>query len=238
MSMQIASASHTGNLRKRNEDRLFVSSLADGGLLLAVADGMGGAPQGEKAASIAVECLHEMQNLAAPPQQKLKALILKAHDAILRYGRSHSGNGGMGTTMTLCLVHNGVVNWAHVGDSRLYHYHNNKLHLLTTDHRFVESMVRDGDMTIDEAKCHPFRNMLDQSLGCPEINPDYGAMPLDQDDILLLCTDGLYDEVAFSTIEKILFGESDLQVKVNKLLQSALNCGGKDNITIIVASHA
>lgn len=102
MSMQIASASHTGNLRKRNEDRLFVSSLADGGLLLAVADGMGGAPQGEKAASIAVECLHEMQNLAAPPQQKLKALILKAHDAILRYGRSHSGNDGMGTTMTLC----------------------------------------------------------------------------------------------------------------------------------------
>ena len=164
MSMQIASASHTGNLRKRNEDRLFVSSLADGGLLLAVADGMGGAPQGEKAASIAVECLHEMQNLAAPPQQKLKALILKAHDAILRYGRSHSGNDGMGTTMTLCLVHNGVVNWAHVGDSRLYHYHNNKLHLLTTDHRFVESMVRDGDMTIDEAKRHPFRNIDRKSV--------------------------------------------------------------------------
>ncbi|MTJ92616.1 MAG: serine/threonine-protein phosphatase [Desulfovibrio sp.] len=237
MSMQIASASHTGNLRKRNEDRLFVSSLTDGELLLAVADGMGGAPQGEKAASIAVECLHEMQNLAAPPQQKLKALMLKAHNAILRYGRSHSGNDGMGTTMTLCLVHKGVVNWAHVGDSRLYRYHKNKLYLLTTDHRFVESMVRDGDMTIAEAKRHPFRNILDQSLGCPEIDPDYGAAALDQGDILLLCTDGLYDEVPFSTIEKILLEESDLQEKINKLLYSALNCGGKDNITIIVASY-
>ena len=237
MNMQVASASHTGNLRKRNEDRLFVSRLADGGLLLAVADGMGGAPQGEKAASIAVECLREMQSLTAPPQQELKKLMLKAHDAILRYGRSHSGNGGMGTTMTLCLVHNGIVNWAHVGDSRLYRYHESKLHLLTTDHRFVESMVRDGDMTIAEAKCHPFRNMLDQSLGCPEINPDYGSTPLDQGDMLLLCTDGLYDEVAFSTIEKILAEGSILQEKVNKLLYSALNCGGKDNITIIVASH-
>ena len=178
MSLQFKAQTHTGNKRQSNEDRYFVREQADGSLLMAVADGVGGMPGGEKAAELAMEAIAAAGLEERLSPERLYQLATSAHDSIVRYAAAHPRLEGMGTTLTAAVVRENAVFLVHVGDSRLYIQHSATLRQLTTDHRFLSSMIEDGDITAEEAMNHPLRNMLDQFLGCPSIERAQGNVVL------------------------------------------------------------
>ena len=137
-------------------------------------------------------------------QAMLGRLIMAAHKSVIEYALRHPALDGMGTTLTAAVVGQDSVFWAHVGDSRLYLMHNGVLTQLTTDHRFLSSMIADGDITAEQAKEHPLRNLLDQCLGCSSIMPETGYTDLAPGSMLLLCSDGLYEDVSYETLTAIL----------------------------------
>uniref|UniRef100_I2PWZ2 Serine/threonine protein phosphatase n=1 Tax=Desulfovibrio sp. U5L TaxID=596152 RepID=I2PWZ2_9BACT len=237
MSICFKAASHVGLRRKKNEDRYLAKVQADGSLLLAVADGMGGSAGGEKAATEAIATYSHRSDKEIITPQILNTTLLAAHDAIVEYGKLHKILKGMGTTLTAALVRDAMVYWAHIGDSRLYMLKSGKLAQLTTDHRFLESLTKDGFITLEQANRHPFKNVLDQCLGCPEIDPEIGNAKIKRGDVLMLCTDGLHDDISSTDIERILKMELSLENKVGKLMSAALEAGGKDNITIVLAEN-
>lgn len=235
MNILTESLTSLGLKRNKNEDRLFSLMQDDGSLLIAVADGMGGVTGGAEAASIATSAFKVNSRLELISREKLKGIALEAHQKILDYGLRNQGMSGMGTTLTAALIKEKLMYWTHIGDSRLYRFHCGHLKRLTTDHRFLESMIRDGDMTLEEAKQHPFRSILEQCLGCPDINFECGSTQLALGDFVLLCTDGLHDELEDAIIEKILTDEhTDVYAKATELMESALANGGRDNITLIL----
>ncbi|MDL2216959.1 protein phosphatase 2C domain-containing protein [Desulfovibrio sp. OttesenSCG-928-M14] len=236
MSLLFEAMTHIGNKRKSNEDRYFVREQADGSLLMAVADGVGGMPGGEKAAELAMSAVAAADFGESVTQARLLQLVMNAHASIVRYSDAHPRLEGMGTTLTAAVVRENAVSWVHVGDSRLYIQHSGTLRQLTTDHRFLSSMVEDGDITAEEALNHPLRNMLDQCLGCSSIEPEQGSAALEPGDRLLLCTDGLYGEVPLESVESILSADIAANQKATQLLAAALNAGGTDNVTFIVVA--
>lgn len=237
MSMCFKAESHLGLRRNKNEDRYLARIQGDGSLLLAVADGMGGAPGGEKAADMAIAAYKDRSNKEIVTPELLGSSLWAAHNAIVEYGKLHKTMEGMGTTLTAALVYDDRVCWAHIGDSRLYVLKSGKLIQLTTDHRFLESLTKDGCMTQEQARRHPLKNILEQCLGCPEIDPEHGSASIEQSDVLMLCTDGLHDELSPRDIENILDTDARVDSKVESLVSAALSTGGNDNITIILAAH-
>lgn len=234
MGMRFEAVSHVGWKRKHNEDRCLGLRQNDGSLLLVVADGMGGMPGGEEAASLAVDAYRKSAGGRTITESLLKRPALDAQRDILRLGRS-SGMEGMGTTLTAALVRNDGLCWVHIGDSRLYRFSAGRLEQLTQDHRFLSSMIRDGDISLEEARRHPLRNLLDQCLGCPEPEFENGRSELLAGDSVLLCTDGLCDELDAEAMEMLLAKNGSAAGKASALLEAALAAGGRDNITIILA---
>jgi protein phosphatase len=235
MNMRYAGASHVGLRRGKNEDRYLAREQPDASLLLVVADGMGGAPGGEMASETAIETFRRLAATGPITPDMLPDAVMAAHGAIAEASGKHVGMEGMGATLTVALARRETLFWAHVGDSRLYRLRDGRLSQLTTDHRFLESMIQDGDITREEAKCHLFKNMLDQCLGCPEIHPEYGTAELQEGDLLLLCTDGLHDELSHETLERMLRQKLSLDQATEALIAGALEAGGRDNITAVLA---
>ncbi|MFT4300596.1 MAG: protein phosphatase 2C domain-containing protein [Desulfovibrio sp.] len=234
ISFSLHAASHKGNIRKVNEDRVLTVHCANGPLLLAVADGMGGVDGGDIAASIAVKELE----LAASHELDIFTLeqaAIKAHEKIYQHAATHTALDGMGTTLTAALLHQGDLYWVHVGDSRLYRLRAQKLEQLTTDHRFLTSMIQAGDITVEQARKHPLKNVLEQCLGGRDLQLEQGRTDLIAGDKLLLCTDGLHDEVSLDTMKHLLTIDTEPENLTGSLLQTALDGGGNDNISLIVA---
>lgn len=235
MSIYFKAASHFGLRRKINEDKYLAKIQIDGSLLLVVADGMGGAAGGEKAATEAIAAYSDRSNRECITPDLLRNTLFIAHNAIAEYVMLHKDLEGMGTTLTAALVRDGMIYWAHVGDSRLYVVKNGKLKQLTTDHRFMDCLIKDGYITLKQTKKHPLKNVLDQCLGCPEINPEYGSVRYSKDSLVLICTDGLSDEVSNDNIERILNMKVDVETKGELLMSAALISGGRDNVTFVLA---
>ena len=237
MTLNFEAASHIGYKRRTNEDRYFTRRLADGSLLIAVADGMGGLPGGDKAASLAIGAMAEADSDGSVDQAMLGRLIMAAHKSVIEYALRHPALDGMGTTLTAAVVRQESVFWAHVGDSRLYLLHNGSLSQLTTDHRFLSSMIADGDITAEQAKEHPLRNLLDQCLGCSSIMPETGYADLAPGSMLLLCSDGLYEDVSYETLTAILNRKEPIADKASLLVRTALENGGRDNVTLVIVER-
>ncbi len=235
MDIAFNTVSHAGKTRKTNEDAFFTQQQDDGSILLAVADGMGGMPGGKQASAMALKAFDGLSGAKRFTPELLSRAVTIGHESIVNYSRMNPDLDGMGTTLTAALLQNGAIFWAHVGDSRLYRLHGNKLEQLTRDHRFLTSMIEDGDITMEEARCHPLKSILEQCLGCQSINPEFGNQNLALGDLLLLCTDGLHDEISFELIEQIMNMGINAAEKAEKLLHAALEAGGRDNITVIVA---
>lgn len=226
------SASHTGNVRKINEDRLLTIQHADGSLLLAVADGMGGMAGGDLAASLAAKDLKSASRDGLTPQD-LQQAATRAHESIRQRAATNPALDGMGTTLTAALLRQDKLYWVHAGDSRAYRLRGKKLEQLTTDHRFFTSMLQAGDITMEEAQRHPLWNVLEQCLGGEELQLETGGTDLSAGDVLLLCTDGLHDEVPQEILQWILSSGDEPETLVRRLLQAALEAGGKDNVSLI-----
>jgi protein phosphatase len=227
-------ATDVGRVRQINEDRYLVSD--DLGLY-AVADGVGGHQAGEVASQTSVETLEA--SFVEPTTEGLVAAIRAANEAVWHLAQSAAEKRGMGTTLTaVALVqedgeeHLAVAN---VGDSRVYLFQRGELSQLTEDHSLVEELVREGQITRAEAHVHPQRSIITRALGMePEIEVDHLQLLPYQGDRLLLCSDGLTNEVPDDRIESILRRFSDPDDVAQELVRQARDHGGNDNITVVV----
>jgi serine/threonine protein phosphatase PrpC len=243
-SMELAVRTHTGLLRKSNQDWLEV----DGDLGVAVlADGMGGHRAGEIASRVAVGAAF---NQVLPSQREHKdddaesrRLVGQAVDAANRALREMCEVNpelcGMGTTLVLAVFRDGQVFHAHVGDSRLYRVRYGRMRRLTRDHSLIQRMIDDG-MFMNRAAAREAGirdNVLTRSLGIQrEAEVDVGSAVLEVGDTYLICSDGLHGLVSDSTIARILRDpQGDLEQQVQGLVDAALAAGGHDNISAILA---
>ena len=140
---------------------------------------------------------------------------------------------GMGTTIEVALVQNNRVYIGHIGDSRIYRIRKNFIRKLTTDHSYVEKLVKDGTISRDEAVHHPKKNMLTKALGCTSfVEPDISVKGFQKDDILVITSDGLTNMVSDEEIYNIV--TDNIEVATDKLINKANENGGLDNITVII----
>jgi protein phosphatase len=222
-------ATHAGRKRRRNEDAYVVEPP-----LFAVADGMGGAQAGELASRLAASAVHEQQGRGGG-EERVAELIQQANRRVYERSSEDAAVSGMGTTMTVALVDDGVVAFGHVGDSRAYLIRDGRLEQLTDDHSLVAELVRSGKLTPEEAESHPQRSVITRALGTdPDVDVDTFSVDARPGDLFMLCSDGLTsmvdDETILSVVEK---HRTDLDAAAQALVKAANRGGGEDNITIV-----
>lgn len=230
-----------GNIRTNNEDvGLFFrmgDKLREKGCLLMVADGMGGHNAGEIASGMAADTIsHEYFKQNGSVEKSLEKAFELANRNILENALSFKSRRGMGTTCTVLVIHGSDVYYAHVGDSRAYLLKKEKITQITEDHTYVQELVNKGELTAGEAAIHPKRNVLTNALGTkPALRIDTGkfALPIEENDRLMICSDGLYDYLNENEIARILGGTS-LHDAANELVEEAKKRGGHDNITVVL----
>jgi len=251
--VNISSAGKTdiGLKRKNNEDLyLIVESGEDGhdienfGKMFVVADGMGGHMAGETASRMACEGLLDYykypgdENPLSPEDLliRLEDIIHTTSNSISKFAYENREYTGMGTTLSVLVLHKGNALIAHVGDSRIYRLRGNELEQLTTDHTQVQELVNIGRLTRKEAASHHLRHILSQVVGMEKgLNKVYKCMEqVQKGDIFLLCSDGLYDMMSDEEIKTILLEGSSPERICDKLVKGALEHAGKDNVTMVV----
>ena len=227
---KVYQATHVGKVRKNNEDALIFIEPET----FIVADGMGGQAAGEIASQMLIDTVKNFLPAVPEPWSEdiLKKAILKSNAAILREAAKNSNYRGMGTTATILHIYNRRAYYAHVGDSRLYRLKNKNLEQITQDHSYVENLVRKGEITAEEARNHPMKNILTQAVGAVEnILVDTASFTVNAGDTFLLCTDGLTNMLEDKEIAEILLTSEN---PAENLVQAALNNGGLDNVSVIV----
>jgi PPM family protein phosphatase len=196
--------------------------------LFAVADGMGGAQAGEVASKLAAGAVKEHG-------ADVESLIQEANRRVHQRSLEDPNTSGMGTTLTVAAVEDGVVSIGHVGDSRAYLVRDGNLEQLTEDHSLVGELLRTGKLSPEEAESHPQRSMITRALGTdPNVDVDIFAVEPRVGDLFLLCSDGLTSMVDDRQILRLV-GEKrgDLQDLVKALIKAANKGGGDDNITVV-----
>ena len=227
-----------GQKRQLNQDFIYLSETPVGNLpnLFIVADGMGGHKAGDYASRYAVETVVEAIGISFEknPVRILGGAIEKANTLIRQRAREDIAYSGMGTTMVAATCMGKYLEVANVGDSRLYVI-NDKIEQITRDHSLVEEMVRMGGIDRASARNHPDKNIITRAVGARDyIEADYFNMELQAGDLVLLCSDGLTNMVDDETIHRILTEDGSLEDKAEKLVETANQNGGKDNISVIV----
>ena len=221
-----AALTDIGLHRSTNEDAFIAEPP-----LFAVADGMGGARAGEVASHLALETLVEALAAAAV----LHDAALAANERVYELSQADRAHAGMGTTLTAVVLRDDRLEFAHVGDSRLYLWRDATLEQVTDDHSLVGEMLREGHLTREAALSHPQRSILSRALGTePHVEVDEGALELRAGDTVLLCSDGLYSMVPETTIAAVLAAVDDPVRIARQLVREAKNEGGHDNITVVV----
>ncbi len=259
MLLDYAAITHPGKVRKNNEDAYLLSALdgeepiingpaeslkvGDCGLLVAVADGMGGAAAGEIAsreglAALALSLFGNWGHPASPRGGEaellkvMEAAVEEASEAVRRYSDDDRTVRGMGSTLTAAVIWNACAYLAQIGDSRAYLLRQGALHQVTVDQTLVNDLVTQGTLTLEQARSHPQRNMITQALGSPQpLNVVLSRLLLRRGDRLLFCSDGLHGEVADATLQNVLNQGLDPKASLELLLGEALTHGGRDNIT-------
>ena len=239
MKLSFTGASDPGLIRSNNQDFYYADPH---GRFFIVADGMGGHAGGEEASRIATEEIKSFLlanwDSEKSSQYLLEGALGKANQAILLDQEKHSERADMGTTIVVVTFRNGETPWrAHVGDSRLYRLRESQLEQLTQDHTWVARAIQFGDITPEEARMHPFRHVLSQCLGREDLQ-EFDIQPLEvkSGDCLLLCSDGLTEELMDEKITVCLKDTSTLDKAALNLIQAAKDHGGHDNITVILVS--
>ena len=239
--MAAASISDVGKVREHNEDACL-TDVAHG--LFIVADGMGGAQAGALASEIVVRVLPEMieegiAGLKKPTgdsvRRAIRNTILALGQEIQAESAEQAGLKGMGATVVLSLIRGRWAHIAHMGDSRAYLFRDGRLTRLTEDHSIVGILLRNGEITPEEAKTHPARGRLSRYVGMEsEVYPDVRTEGLRKSDRLLLCTDGVVGMISDADIQGILEANPEPQQACQALVHAANQAGGEDNITALV----
>lgn len=225
-----AGVTDTGRKRRRNEDAYVIRPP-----LFAVADGMGGAQAGGLASRIAVEAMGLEAD--GEGEDRVGSLIQEANRRVYERAGEDSSVSGMGTTMTAAIVgEDGLVTIGHVGDSRAYLLRDGSFGQLTEDHSLVAELVRTGKLSAEEAEAHPQRSVITRALGTdPSVDVDVFTIEAREDDLFLLCSDGLTTMVGDEEISRTIeAGRGDLEAAAQALVRQANRGGGEDNITVVV----
>lgn len=227
-----------GKVRERNEDSVVIVENAAGEVLMCVADGMGGHKNGEVASSIAITHISKRFKSISSVGNKedainwIQSTVSEANIEIFKYVSIHPESTGMGTTMVLAILTPTFLLFGNVGDSSGYVIKNKKLHKVTIDHTLVNLLVKSGELTEDEAKEHPRKNVLMRALGAtPNIEVDIFNVELGVDGIML-CSDGLTNMLNDIQINKVLNSDLSIEEKLKKLIFKCNNRGGNDNISV------
>ena len=240
--IELANLSDTGCVRSENEDYYCYvepesdEEFAKRGRLAVVADGMGGHVGGRVASGIAVDMVRSTY-LNEPDSDAMDALVAgfsNAHFAIQEAGREDPSLKGMGTTCSAAVLLDHQLYYGHVGDSRIYLLRDSNISQITHDHSYVARLVETGALTPEEAAVHPDRNILTAALGMDSsIQADFSdaPLPLQANDLLLLCSDGLHGLVSDGEMLTVATDHAPREA-CKQLVEMAKNRGGYDNITV------
>lgn len=236
---QLGFKTDKGKKRENNEDSLFVMPAQN---IYVVADGVGGHNAGELASMTAVESI--AQYVVSHPENGLAHLetfeqyflqcLQEANQKIFHLAKAAKEHIGMATTVVILYLGEAQANFLNLGDSRVYLVRKGEIFQLTEDHTYVNELLKEGKITKEQAEDHPQKNMITKALGGDaQVQPDFYQVAIEKQDVLILCSDGLYGEVsveqicsAASTAESM----SDLSVDLVKMANAN---GGNDNITVI-----
>lgn len=241
----IASKTDVGMRRSENQDSMLVAPVAasnggNGGDLLAVADGVGGGPGGQLASQQTLHSLAELANqqMINDPLAALRQGFLTANAAVRQLTEQQPELVGMASTLTAAFVRENQAWLANAGDSRVYLVRSRNAFPMTHDHSWVATQVEAGRMTAQEAVSHPRRNMITRAIGIEAtLEPDvYKPIALEDGDLLLLCSDGLYGVVSDPEMAAVC-SDKPPEIAVEELVALANERGGPDNITVIVAQY-
>jgi serine/threonine protein phosphatase PrpC len=236
--MRAFSITDIGLKRTINQDYVFCSENAVGNLpnLFIVADGMGGHKAGDFASKYTVDTLvkyirdHEEEN----PIKIIREGILFSNRRLLEKSVAYPEKHGMGTTLVAATAIGNILYVANVGDSRLYVV-NESIRQVTKDHSLVEEMVDLGEITKEEARNHPDKNIITRAIGVKlEVIPDFFEVNLNKGDTILMCSDGLSNMVEDENLKEIIQEEKSLSDKAAALIRKANEHGGKDNIAVVI----
>jgi len=241
-TIELSFVTDVGLVRPSNQDSLFVadSSRTEDplGLLVAVADGMGGHQGGEIASSHVTKALEGYYETVKREsiEKEFKRLLTDANRSLYRASRQDPDLTGMGTTLTAAIVRDGrSVTVFHVGDSRAYLWRSGELTQISQDHSFVAEELKKGSLTPEEAAVHPKRHIITRAFGTrPFLDVDTYNLRLEYGDDLLLCTDGLHGGVSDEAIRDVFKRCSPAEQTVVELLDLAHQAGGHDNIAIVL----
>ena len=222
--------SDPGLRRASNQDRLLAEAP-----LFVVADGMGGHEGGEVAAALAIEVFrgHGALYCEKDVEAGLRALVAEANEAIFKKAQADLRLKGMGTTVVAALVHDDAVTIAHVGDSRAYRLRGGELQVLTRDHSYVAELVDMGALTPEQAEKHPHASLITRALGTREgVEADIETLTVQDQDVFLLCSDGLTKMVPEAEVQGIVAAAGRLGDATEQLIAAANKHGGEDNVTV------
>jgi protein phosphatase len=231
--LRVAGRSDVGLVRENNEDSGFI-----GKNIILVADGMGGHAAGELASSTAVAVAARFDNLFSNNKETAdsisnipKQITLEIKSAISK----DQTRSGMGTTLSACLMQNGILKIVNVGDSRIYLIRKQQTSLLTKDQTYVQSLIDNNEITLEESRTHPQRSLLLQAIdGISEVIPEIKEISLELGDRIILCSDGLSNVVSDEEILNAVKSFDNVGA-VSSLIEKALEHGAPDNVTVVVA---
>lgn len=247
MRMVAVGRTDVGCVRKHNEDNFLIDS--ELGLFI-VADGLGGHAAGEVASQIVIDKMGQFVSQTVEQDRtwpleydvnlaydanRLKVALLLTDQAILDDIHSNPERESMGSTVVACLIHGDKATLVHVGDSRAYLLNRDGMQQVTRDHSWVAEQVANGILTPDEARRHPFRNVITQALGNgADLDIAVQEIQVAEMDRLLLCSDGLSGMVSDKEIWEIVQNSPSLQDATQQLILAARENGGEDNITVVI----
>lgn len=235
--IKITGSTHSGRVRDHNEDAFLIDESRG---LAVVADGMGGHASGEVASKIIVDTFSHVDRVSndAGSSANLANTLLVAHTAIVAHAHAHSECKGMGATVVAVQADAQAYRIAWVGDSRIYHWHRKTgLQQVSRDHSYLEYLLASGEIEPEQARNHPQRNVVTQALGLNKPQPDSLSRAWQPGDRLLLCSDGLSDELDDAQIEALLVGNAEIEPAVAALIEAALNSGGRDNVSVVLLEN-
>lgn len=241
--LRIVAKTDKGNVRDSNQDAYAVGEFSDEVVWAVVCDGMGGAAGGNIASALAVKVISDKINASyrekmrdASIKNMLDSALTAANIEVYDFAEAQPDLKGMGTTVVCAIVRDNQAYIAHAGDSRAYIVNKNEIRQVTTDHSMVQDLLSKGKITFEEAEHHPNKNIITRAVGVDKsIKIDFEQIDLDDDDTLLLCTDGLSNYV--TNAEMIdLMSDGKHYAFADRLVKKANNNGGGDNITVVIIS--
>lgn len=238
--MNTVGITHVGKVRPTNEDTLLIECSSSPHYML-VADGMGGHAAGEVASSTAAEAIKsyiERLDTGRLTEEQIIDAIKYANRVLIAKMAENEQLQGMGTTLTFAYAEANLLTLAQVGDSSAYLFSGAEMTKLTKDHTYVQHLIDSGVIKQNDAGDYPFKNIITRALGMKKLEVDMYNVEWSEGDMLLLCSDGLTTYADINALTEILAGAGAIGDKARFLVDYALEAGGKDNITVIIAENS